>query len=30
MMGGDGTSFQKVLDVLKVEEAMLCAKRGDL
>ena len=30
MMGGDGTSFQKVLDVLEVEEAMFCAKHRDL
>jgi len=30
MLDEDGTGFHKVLDVLEVEEAMFCAKRGDL
>jgi hypothetical protein len=30
MMDEDSTGFQKVLDLLEIEEAMLCAKHGGL
>jgi hypothetical protein len=30
MLDEDGMGFQKVLDVLEVEEVMICAKHRDL